>query len=136
MSKNTLAVVAAIAGILILAGCSSTPTQTTDVKIGSEAHTGQNVSATTPTPTHNPDWGKYTQDEFFIKSMEFGWVHGRPSNETLIRDAHLACSALQAGTARENVTIITGDDDKSKAENKTLLTYAIQVYCPEFTPKV
>lgn len=137
MSKNTLAVITAIAALSVLAGCSAAPASKTTAETSSSAPAAHKLVAeqSTPTPpaTSNPDWGKYTQDEFYIKSVEANWPSGRPADDQLISDAHAACADLKAGTDRKAVAVV--GDDAELPGNVTVVTYAIQVYCPEFAPK-
>ena len=137
MTKVVHVAIAAAASVLLLAGCSAVsaeaqgvPTPTPSVTPSSTPEPiAAKAESPSPSPSHNPDWGDYTQDEFYLAGAGRGWQGIRPTDQELIAAAHLACETLRSGTPRADVHVADGPD----INNLRTVTYAIQVYCPEFT---
>ncbi|WP_440708830.1 DUF732 domain-containing protein [Herbiconiux sp. YIM B11900] len=83
------------------------------------------------TETASP-YGDYTQDEFFVKSVQAFWRGTVPSDAELIGAGVEACSQLKAGAARDAVVAVQGDGEDAAFNNKRVTISAIQAYCPEY----
>ena len=142
MNKIAQGLIGATAAILLLAGCSAisaeaqgVPTPTPSATLSSTPEPiAAKAESPSPSPSHNPDWGNYTQDEFYLLSVAPPWQGPRPTDAKLIALAHVACAQLAAGTKFENARPVPGKSQDDLTNSLGVTTYAVQVYCPEFTP--
>lgn len=140
---NTVAqsIVGATAAVLLLAGCSAVSAEAQGVPTTSSSVTPSATPAPvtakvapSPSPSHNPDWGDYTQDEFYIASIAPGWRGAHPTDQQLIAYARTTCKLLSTGVSLKDARSVAGKSEDAIANNLSVTTYAVQVYCPEFTP--
>ena len=130
MKKLGFVTVAAVA--LLLAGCSGGTVAAPESTEAAAPTAAPITQAPSTESASESDYGDYTQDEFFVKSVQAFWKGDMPSDPELVAAGKEACSQLSAGTAEEAVVAVVGDSDDAKSNNNRVIVSATQVYCPEF----
>lgn len=82
------------------------------------------------------DYGKYTQDEFFIASVAPAWRGTRPTDAQFISAAKLVCEQLGTGSELASIRGVEGSGEDADWNNDRIVQSAIRVYCPAEEPQL
>ena len=131
-----------VLGVLMLSGCSAAGVSAEPVEVAASVKQ-------TPVPTAEPSataapiemaaapdfdpatpWGEAgfeSANAWYLASMDSVWVGARPSDADLLGAGMLACDQIAAGTARDAVAVITGQDPNGN--NVKVVDYAVITLC-------
>ncbi|WP_146069536.1 hypothetical protein [Cryobacterium sp. Y11] len=133
-----MGIVLAVAAVLAMGGCSAAVVEPVAESEPSEvavSATPEPVAApiemkAAPTADPTTPWGEAgfeSADAWYLASMDAVWTGERPSDAQLLGAAMLVCEQIAAGTERQDVTAVSGDDPDDN--NQKIVTYAIITLC-------
>lgn len=138
MNKKLVAVVAAV---LVLAGCSATPSDDGDdsarVAPSSSPAPSETVEPTAAPLAEQPETDETESEPMptgegeFLAAVYPAWHGSLPADADLISAGYYACEQLTAGVAETEILAVAGDSEDAKWNNSQLIS-AAGLLCPQF----